>query len=108
MATMSRIPDPIYFADPSIPPIYGYVPYGKYNKRGQWVVTTPCQPSVIPMRAPNGQIFMTYEHAPGASVKGKNKSQSFIRQMSGIGKAVAGSANRVAGAVGGAINYILK
>jgi hypothetical protein len=108
MAAPPPVPDPIYFADPSIPPIYGYVPYGKYNKQGQWVVTTPCQPSIIPMRAPNGQIFMTYEHPPGAQIKGKNNSESFMKQVTGLGKAVTGSVGRVAAAVGGAISYILK
>jgi hypothetical protein len=60
------------------------------------------------MRAPNGQIFMMYEHPPGAAIKGKNNSESFIKQVTGLGKAVTGSVGRVASAVGGAISYILK
>jgi hypothetical protein len=51
---------------------------------------------------------MTYEHPPGVAVKGKNNSESFVKQVTGLGKAVTGSVSRVAAAVGGAISYILK
>jgi hypothetical protein len=99
-------PDPIYFEDPSIPAIYGYVPYGKYTKDGEWKVTNPCQPSLIPMRSPQGQIFLTYEHPPDKPVKGKNQAQSLMSQMTGKAKALSGQVGRVGRAVGNVIGSL--
>jgi hypothetical protein len=51
---------------------------------------------------------MTYEHPPGAQIKGKNNSESLVKQVTGLGTTVSESVARVAAAVGGAIGYFLK
>ena len=74
---------PIYSSNPDIPPIYGYIPYGKYNKEGNWEETTPSQPSVVLMQSPSGQRFFMYEHSPEAGPVGKNVKyhESFAKSM---------------------------
>jgi len=107
MAAAIAPPDPITFDDPTIPPINGYVPYGKWTKSGEWKVTRPCQPSIIPMIAPNGQTFLAYEHPPGQHVKGKNNSESVLDAVTGRVSAISGQVGRVGRAVGNAITVFL-
>jgi hypothetical protein len=86
-------PTPLYFQDTSIPPIYGYLPYAKYTKKNEWVVRTPCQPSIIPMAGPDGVIFLTYEHPIGSNIKGKNTKTTLVHSLTGSTKALFGAAS---------------
>jgi hypothetical protein len=101
-------PPPIYFKDPAIPPIYGYLPYGKYIKKKEWVVRTPCQPSIIPMADPNGAIFLTYEHPLGSDLKGKNTADTFVGSITGSAKALTGSMALLGSAVSGKVARLFK
>ena len=70
---------PIYSADPDVPPIYGYIPYGKYDKTGRWTETTPSQPSIILVRGPDGRMFYAYEHPPGQGPSSKDEQTDRVK-----------------------------
>jgi hypothetical protein len=70
---------PLYGVDQDQPPIYGFLPYGKYDRTGRWVVTTPCQPSIIAVQDPAGRVYYMYENPPGAQIAEKNVSRGIYR-----------------------------
>ena len=88
----TKVQGVVTFDDPDIPPIYGYLPYGRYKKNGDWEESTPCQPSIIVMRAPDGSTYCMYEHPPGGGPRGKNEKRTLGEKMKSTAKNVEGSA----------------
>lgn len=100
-------PKPIVFDDPDTPPIYGYLPHGRYKANGEWKESTPCQPSIIVMGAPDKSTFCMYQYPPGAHPPGKNEKQSFGKKVKNAAKNLEGTATQLMkevpkGLIGGA------
>lgn len=101
---------PIYSSDPDVPPIYGYLPYGKYDKKGQWRETTPCQPSVIVVQCPDGRMIYAYEHKPGEGPTGKSQNMNRVqgRTLGQTVRNVEGTVNQLQSEVSKGIHGLVK
>jgi hypothetical protein len=99
---------PLYGVDPDQPPIYGFLPYGKYDRYGKWVVTTPCQPSIIPVRDTLGRSYYIFEHPPGMQVAGKNHGYGLTQKARNVVNSVERSAHDAVNQITTGFNRTVK